>query len=320
MANMAETSTAPQYKKTTVYYVKTAVVTVLLGVESFFATKLLIDYVKSQKYFAPPMSFLASFTGLMLLLLFTYFLTVGAWIKWEQYVIVPLPISLGIFIAIYPLNTTYAMLISISAYLLLCYDVMISTNLKKMLIQFKPRHILRFSTKGILFMFALIAGVIVLVVNANPVSEIDIGGKLGELTQTQYEKFVEPKINDSAQRVLINELEGKGLPTDPEMFSMLSGLTDTSSSFMGGLPGINLDLTKTVETEFNALIEPYKQFIPPLIALLVFALIRFLGGIAHFVFNILIDPIFALFKATGFLHTGQISVSKEVIGFDESMV
>lgn len=318
---MAE-SIAPQttHKKTTVFYVKTAILMILLWVESFFITKLLIDYVKSQKYFAPLMDFLITVTAMMLLILFTYFLTVGAWDKWEQYVIIPLPITLGIFVAVAPLNTTYALLIFVASYVLLCADLRISTNLKNQLLQFKPRYILRVSTKGILFMFSVIAGILVLVLSSNTAHEIDLGSKLGEITQEKYEQFVQPQINESAQRVLVNELEGKGLPADPEMISMLGGLTGNSSSFMGSIPGINLDLTKTVESEFNALIEPYKQFIPPLIALLVFALIRFLGGIAHFIFSILIDPVFALFKSIGFLHVGQITVSKEVIGFDSETV
>lgn len=300
--------------------IKTIAISLLLGLETYLITKLLMSYVETKRYFAPPMAFLAELAALILVLLYTYFLSAGAWKTWEQYVIVPVPISIGIFLATFQLDMTYALLMFFISFLLLCYDVFLATRLRNEMITFRPRFILRFSTKGILFIFSLLAGVLVLIESTQASNEINLGEKVGDVVQSQYENFVEPEINENAQRVLVNELGGKGLPIDPEIFSKLGVLTGDSNSFVGEIPGINLDLRKTVENEFNSLIEPYKQFIPPLIALVVFALIRFVGTIVHGLFNLTIDIVMKLFVSIGFLKVYHVAVKKEEIGFDSATV
>lgn len=304
--------------KSKAFWIKSTILSLALIVESYFLTDLLIKYVESEMFFIPPWDLLTVISALMLLVLYTYSLTIGGWDKWEQYVLVPLPISIGIFFSILQKNAGYAALIALMAFLLLAYDTFFASNIKKELIYFKPRLILKFSTKGIIFMFSLLAGGLVFLHTAEKTEMINLGEKLGEITQEQYEKIVQPKINEQAQMVLEKELEGKGLPVSPEMFSMLGGLSGDSSTLIGGLPTINLDLRDTIEKEFNALMEPYKRFVPSLIALLVFALIRFVGGFVNLIFAYTVSFVFWFFRSVGFLHLTHVQVLKEEISFDSS--
>ncbi len=300
-----------------VYYIKAGVLGTLLCLESFFLTKFLLGYVSTGDYFTPPLQTLGIITGLLLLIIYTYALTIGGWDKWEQYVIVPLPISLGIFSATLVLNPTYAILTGVIAYVLICYDILIATNIKSQMVKFNPRIILRFSTKGLLFLFSLLTAVLVLINSPENRPELSIGSKIGELAQKQAEAIINPqieKINTETQGALL-----KNLPIDPELLSGLGGTKQDSSSYVGSFPGIqfDLDLKKTVETEFDRIAAPYKRFIPPLIALIVFALIRFLGGISYLLFSITIGAVFALFKKVGFLHPFTSTVEKQDLSFTQ---
>lgn len=302
--------------KDAAYYIKTGILMILLTIESYALTDALLAHIRSEDYFTPSMRTLGIIAGLLLLIIYTYSLTVGAWKKWEQFIIVPLPISLGIFGALFPLNSTYATLVAFVAYVLVSYDVLIATKIKDSMIKFNPVIILRFSTKGLLFLFALLAAIMVLLHSADKRNRIDLGSKIAELAQAQLENVMQPQPNQNqAPSFLIDELEGKGLPPNPELFSMLSGMQGTTSSLVGGLPSFNLDLKDTVKREVDRIVEPYQQFIPPLIALVVFALIRFLGGIVHLAFNITVPIVFGLAKSLGLFHIVHIPVTKEELTF-----
>jgi hypothetical protein len=81
-------------------------------------------------------------------------------------------------------------------------------------------------------------------------------------------------------------------------------------------PGINIGIL--AEAQFNQAIAPYKDYIAPILALLVFTVIRFVGGIAGFAFEATVRPLFWLFKRIGFLHSNHTSVEKEEIGFESA--
>ena len=166
-------------------------------------------------------------------------------------------------------------------------------------------------------MFSLLTAVLVLINSPENRPELSIGSKIGELAQKQAEAIINPqieKINTETQGALL-----KNLPIDPELLSGLGGTKQDSSSYVGSFPGIqfDLDLKKTVETEFDRIAAPYKRFIPPLIALIVFALIRFLGGISYLLFSITIGAVFALFKKVGFLHPFTSTVEKQDLSFTQ---
>ncbi len=263
---------------------------VLVATESYFLTNTLLLYVRSQDYFTPPWQTLVTISVLLLLVLYTYTLTVGAWGKWEQYVVVPFPICTGIFLSLLFLNPAYALLIATGAYFVISYDVWVSTNITRMLIHFDPRTVLRFSNRGVLFTFALLAGVITFLHPSLQTNQFDFGGKLAEITQAQVNSI----------------LRSQASTTQDQM-----GLT----GFPLELSAFNLDLRSTLKAQIDQIIAPYQQFIPPLIALLVYVLIRFLGSVANFVFNGTASILFKIAKSFGLFHVLHVQVEKEVLSF-----
>lgn len=284
--------------KTKIFYIKSILLAVFLMIESYFLSNILMGYVNSGNFFSPPREFIITTILMLLLILYTYFLTVGGWDKWEQYFIVALPIAAGITLRGIQENLTYGLITGLLILLILCYDIFLSTRLKNQMISFNPRLILKFSTRGVLFAFSLAAAIFVFMDKPRDTSTFNIGEKIGSITQKQFDKLIKPRLNESVKNSLPMEIPLEG------------------DDYMSGLPGINLDLRQTVESEFNSIVEPYKRFIPPLIALVVFTFIRFLGGITNWLFTITVGAVFAFFKSVGFLHVNQKQVQKEEIGFE----
>lgn len=252
-----------------------------LLVESFVLTTILFQFAKSQDFFSPPLTTIAKISLMLLLISYTYALTIGGWSKYIQFIFVPLPILLGILAVLIQIDVTYAILFFIVAYLLLAYDIIFATNLKKQLLKFNPRLVLRFSTKGILFIFAVTASLLVLL---NPISpnELNIAGTIAEIADKQVQTILGSGQNDF------------GVTT----YSLFS-----------------LDIKDTVETEIDKFIVPYKQFVVPLIALLIFGSIQFINSLIYLIFSLTVGFLYVAAKKVGFLKQEFIQVEQEVLKF-----
>jgi len=266
----------------------------ILTAESYFVTNLLLTYVRSEDYFTPGWQTLAVIGVALLLVLCTYTLTVGAWGKWEQYFVVPAPISGGIFLGLLMLNPTYAILVAAVCYAIIAYDVWVSTNVSKMMLFFDPRTILRFSNRGVMFAFALLAGVMTFLHPSIQKNQFDVSGEIAEIAQQQVDTALESQ-QDKVESTVESQVGQTG--------------------FSFEISNFNLDLRSTVKSEVDKIIAPYREFIPPLIAFLVYFLIRFLGGLANFVFNLIAPLLFGLARGTGLFHILHVPVQKETLSF-----
>ncbi len=266
--------------KSTAYYIKTYILLMLLFGESLFLTHTLLEYVKTQKYFAPPLDLAIKIGLLLLLLLYTQALTIGAWYKKEQYLIVPIPIALGIAIVMFPINYVYAQIALVVSFLLLLSYMVKATYIMELLTKFKPRLILRVPSKGILFVFSLAAAILTVI---NPIDQtFDPAKKLSEIVNNQVMRYVE---KDATLGPLMN-------------FGML-----------------NLNIANEVENQINQFIEPYRGLFVPLIALVVFALIRSIGFVVNLIYSLTIGGLFLIVKKTGFFRIETEQITRERLKF-----
>ena len=263
--------------KSKVYIFKASLISLALLIESFFLSNVLFEFVQTQNYFSPDVQQMVVIGVLLLLILWTYSLSVGGWRKWEQYVIAPLPIALGIFLVLAQFDVRSAGVVAVVAYVLIAYQVYIASGLRKDFVRFRPDIIFGLSTKGVLFLFSFVTGALVFLNASLGGQEIDLGRKVGEFADTHSESL---------------------LPQDLP------------------LPGLNV--TRLVESEFNKLVAPYRDFIPPLMALIAFTLVGFVGAISRLAFMYTVRPLFALSKRIGFLQINQVSVEKEEIVFESA--
>ena len=297
----------------------------MLFIEAFILTFLITQYVVAQNYFSMSWQLSLQTILLMLFLAYTYSLTIGAWDKTEQYFIVPLPISLAIFVAVLQYNFNYAVLGFILAFLLLTLDVYKATRIKNLLIKFDPKIILRLSTTGILFLFSVLGAVLVILHSASIQTEVNIGQKIAEIVETPLKNVVKGQLESSFQdqSMLIPGFELDFSNIDPSYKPLLeqAGISDTSDL---------KDLAKTsttekiyekinvgsiVENQVNKYIEPYKGLIKPLMAVLVFGVFQFYSAIAMLIFITTVDILFMLAKSTKFFNIVEYDVKKQELKF-----
>ena len=300
--------------KTTAYYIKTIIIVTLLLVLSATLTNTLLVYVQTADYFSTDLNFYIRVAVLMLVLLYVYALSIGAWDKWEQYVIVPLPISLGIIIALIDQNPVYAFLAAGVALALLIYDVYNATYIMHNLVRYSTNLVLRFSTKSLLFMFALLAAFLVLISGElKNAQEFNLAQKVTNLAKNQINTLISSQGTDAGfQQSILNSF-GTNLPNESETNSLFG--QNILNIVVGSLN--DEAVGEIVETQVENFIEPYRQFVPSLLALLVFGLIQFIAFVVLTVFKITSWPLMLIAKGTHFIHSNNRVIEQEVLSFSK---
>ncbi len=300
--------------KTTAYIVKTTSLSVLLLIESFFLTLYITEYVAQQNYFSVGWPLFIRSVSLMTAMLVTYSLTVGGWGKWEQYLIVPAPISIALFLAVMQYNLNYAIITFIVSFLILCYDIYSTTKFMKLLIKFDPKMIFKMSATGLLFLFSILGGFLVILHSSIPGNEYNVGQKVTQILGEPIRNILHGQLQGFLQQ------QGNLTNIDPAYQSLLeqAGYSPQSLNLSTTLSESLLDssnLNRFVESQVNNFIAPYRNFVKPVIALLVFGLFQFFATVSLIVFKLIIDLIFSFAKNYGFFNVEYIVVKKEELRF-----
>ncbi len=267
--------------KSTSYYMKTAILSGALFIESLMLTAFLKKLAFTENYFDPSFSTILHTALLLLLIAYTYALTVGAWDKWEQYVIVPVPVCAGIFVIAISIDAAYALLLTLACFLILLYDIDFSAKLREQLIKFNPQIILRFSTKGLLFVFALVGAFLVVV--SPSAQNIDLTGGIADVVHGQVTNIVSRETGVSVSD--ITQVVGEG------------------------------SIRTFVKSQLDALLDPYKEFFVIIVAFFTLGLIQLINGIIYALFSVTIGTVFALAKKVGFFRTETKQVDQEILRF-----
>ena len=139
--------------------------------------------------------------------------------------------------------------------------------------------IMRFSTRGMLFLFSILGGVL-FILSANNINQLDIGKELG-------------RILDQPIREIVREPTIGNVP-------LTSGI---------------INVKDIAENQLNELIEPYKHFVNPVMAILTFALFQFYASIAYLIYMLTIDWIYELAKKVKFMKVETLEVVQEQLTF-----
>lgn len=249
----------------------------------------------------------------MVLLFITFAISVGAWDTWVQYVVIPFPIASGVFVTLLPINSTHATLMAGAFLALLAYDVYKSTRIKDLLIRFEPSLILRFTTGGLMLLFSIYAGLLV-ILGTTGKEPLNIGKEISNTFGDNLDKAIQGQIQNSVQELPNDYLT----QLDPSLAGMLQqfGLpTDLKDSSFLEPENLGINSKEIIETQVNTIVEPYKDLINPLMAILMFGIFQFYGAITALIFYILVKPVFWFAKKTGFLKVENITVQKELLKF-----
>jgi len=286
------------------YYLKSTTLSLLLFTESYFLLTLIIDFVKAQNFLSFNLGYSIETILVMLLTIYTFALSIGGWGKWEQYLIAGFPVCIAIFISLFKFNANYAILAAASSFLILVYDMRKTTLLKSLLIKFDPKMVLRFSTKGLLFIFSIVGGAIVFIYPADFRNQINVGRQIAEITEEPVKKAVQSKLEEQTGQY------------DPATMAVMEeelrkiGIYDKSSA-----KALDLNMKDLIEKQVNNSVEPYKNLIPFVIALYTFGLLQLYATVAYVLYISTIDVIFWFAKYLKFFKVNKIPVEQEQLTF-----
>lgn len=306
-----------QPARTPAFYIKTAILVLALFAESFFLTRRIIEFIGEQRFFAANLDFMTVSAGIILLMLITNALLVGAWGKWEQFILTPLPVAIGIFAAVFVVNSAYAVVLAVVVFGLLSYDIMLATQLKSQMLVFNPRLVMRFASKGLVVSFSITAAVLV-IISAGTQPELNIGERVGEFAEEHFAPQLNQKLNEQIQAGVspgqLDKLSALGLDPSEQGISEQGFLLELFAN-LPSIPTPNISIKDTISTEVNKVVEPYKRFVNPIMAAVVFGLLQFIGFVTIFIYTFIIDLIYLIAKKTGFLKVRLVQVEKEELYF-----
>lgn len=293
-----------------VYYVKLFFLIVVLFGESFLLTTLINNYVSDGDFFNINLQFSAQIVGLMALLILTYSLTVGAWEVWYFNILSPLAIASGIMIPLLAYQPTYAIIAAGIAFIVITLESYRSYRIKKILIKFEALLVLRFAAKGILLVFSILAGLII-ILGSNNIKDLDFG----KMVATVAEKPIKNSVNTQLQETIENQTIYSGY-TEEEVNELLKqyGL-ETGLSAAPDASSVDVDIKSMIEEQVNSAIEPYKELVRPVIAVLMFGVFQLYATISYVLYSVFVGIFIAIAKKTGILRVVTETVEKEDLRF-----
>lgn len=280
---------------------------ILLTIEAGTLTRVILNFVRTGEFFKPELNFALKVILIMIAGLYTYTLTIGAWKKWEQYLIVPLPFAIGIIVALFGPSPLYATIIGLVSALLIANEIHIATQLKNNLIKFKPYLVLRQSAKRITVVFSLIGAVLVLATPFHKENSTKLVDRVQQLLVTETSEFVDKNLSNPADVAVI--LNTVGIETDQTTLNLILG-NEGSLDF-------GATVEKTLTAELDKLLEPYQQFVAPLMAVIAYGVFQLLGFASLVIYYSTLGILFWMAKKTGFIKIANLPVVSEVPTFEE---
>lgn len=307
-------STKDNFQYSTPYIIKTSIISFLLFLESYFLVNTIVGYINRGEFFNIDYTLIATIVALMTAIAITFPLSIGAWNNWAQYLIVPAPLALGILTATVHMQPQQYLLAAFGFFLLCVAFLLPATTTKDNLIKFDPLLIFGRSVRGILFLYAILGGLL-LFLNTQKGEDFNLVSKVGEFASEQVYNLVKPELSINPIADKVEEIFAGIYGNQPGLNqeNIAEETTTILNSF--GISQADETIQSSVGAQINRIIEPYKNFILPLMALLVFGLLEFAGVIARFLFLAVIKPVFALAKATSFLNIENNMVKQEQLKF-----
>jgi len=259
------------------WYIKVGIISFLLFIQTLILGIFINQYVHTEDYFSLTSNnetFLYSGITLFCILL-TYSLSIGGWDKYEEYLYVPLPIGIGIFLTLGKYNISNGLVVSIVLMLLIAYYLYKAKSLKKLLVKFEPHFVFDTSMKGLITIYAIFSiAIFMFGNNTNTLEDLNVG---------------ETMMNVTGEPI-------KNIPIISEL-------------------GMGNEIETIVEDQINGFLIPYKSFFKPIMAIFMFMMFKFIGQIAYMVYVPLMAPMFEWAKKLGFIKIEKAMVEQEIPTF-----
>lgn len=294
------------------YYIKPLALLFLLFVETVFATQLISDFVEVQNYLAVSIEYMLGVAVLYFVIAITFTFLLCSDHKSLLYVVTPAVVVLGMSLPLASFDIRY-----VAGFLGICFLFMVmeiykAQQFKHLLVKNNYALIFKMAIKTLLTAIGLASALIIMLTPS--MGQYNFGKKVAELVAAPVQKALEDQLGTSGSSIDLNSIyqsQGTSKEAVNAQIKQMGIPIDLEALDKGETPKI--DFATIIESKVNTVVEPYKMFIRPLIAMLVYGLFHFIGSIAVFFYGFLVGPIFALAAKLGIVKVERIMVEKEVI-------
>jgi hypothetical protein len=164
-----------------------------------------------------------------------------------------------------------------------------------------------------MFIISVLAGVLV-IAHSNSTNQLNIGRSVAEYAAKPLKTIIGNQLKDEVEKQTM--YFGESLPTD-QVQNLLEeyGISEGNITADELLEKGGINVSEMVENQINTYLEPYREFISPLMAVLVFALFQFYASIALLLFNLTARPLFWIARNSGLFSIDKLTVEKEELHF-----
>jgi hypothetical protein len=305
--------------ETTQYYVKTTIIAMLLFAESYTLLTLLHKLNSLENLFGLSLELSLQITLLMLALINTLALALGAWRKGHQYLVVAAPITTALFVFLFLMNADFILVTCLVVLALLSYEIHKTSRIKALLLRAEPTIIMRFATRGLLLIFSLLGGVIGLI-DPNAEMNLNVGQRVADFAGGHVENYMDKKIEENVldRKYDIFETGSSMLPEGIEIPENVEIPLDFNLNlreiYEQGKP-TKTDIRNSIAQKVNESIGKYEQFFRPIMSVVTFSILQMYAGVAYLIYGFTIDLVFWTLKKFGFLRVEKVKVEQEVLWF-----
>jgi len=290
--------------------------------EMALLSKVILNFVYTQKYFSLSPDFAIPFLILLIVTLWTINLIVITTHQKSETLILPVLFFIFAFFLLNQSKMIESLLLSLVFSLYFLYKITRTKKFEENLLKVKTIYSGRYASKGFLLALNGIIAIKVLFTSENA-NLPDIEKWAVDTTENQIRKIEEEYKNEnprSQETLDLNSLE----KTNPELSAVLKSLGITDSSILK-LPeetsytsteeidkSITKNLSNSLYLQIDKILEPYKKYFRPALAVLVFGLLQIYGAIAYFIYSITIDLILRLLLKFKIIGIEKIRTEKEI--------
>lgn len=298
-------------------YVKKSI---LYGLFTVFNILLFITaekFVQSQKYFSLTRNFSIPYLIILLILLIASVLVSQAIQNKLEALFMPIIFLSLSFIFLFKYGVFEAFLGSFLPSLYWYFQLLRSKSLSDNSLKIDLKHNARPVIKAFLLSVSAIISIAVMLSKKNAESV-----NVGEWATKIAEKPIQQAIKNEEEKTIPEDIKSLNLQSiqvsNPQLFSVLNsfGVSEIPINFPSS-EGITNNVTdaikKSMSEQINKLVEPYRKYLAPTLALLVFGTLQIYGSIVYFIYTIISKTLLFLLLKVKFIDIQKVPVEQEKI-------
>ncbi len=298
---------------------KKVILYVFFLIEMILLYKIVQPFVESKKYFSISPDFSVPFLLIMIFSMWTISLISQTFTKKWEIFLTSVIFLITSFLFLIQFRFLEALIGSVIFSLFLFLEVGRTKMLAEENLSIRMRYSSRPATKAYLLAVSAVISLSIFLMSEH-ISSIDVGEEVANIVHKPVQEAVNKEYEDTVDKNINTSKINSFTQSNSQFSEVLKslGITDIPS---------NLPLSENVKesvvgsikdgisSRVNKIVEPYRKFFSPTLAILVFGLLQIYNTIAYFVYSNTIYLILFILRRTKFVTVEKVPAEREVLKF-----